>query len=154
MIPLPSSSFDSVLSTEVFEHVFNLEDMLTELHRVMKPDAVMLLSCPFIIAEHEAPNDCSRYTSFGIKKLLERKGFEIIHYEKLGTSVQTRMQMFMSYLDMAVLSKLNFAGPVRDLIAYCTFASLNLWCMFVNWILPKRYDAFLNHIILCKKVAA
>jgi 2-polyprenyl-3-methyl-5-hydroxy-6-metoxy-1,4-benzoquinol methylase len=38
MIPLESNSFDSVLSTEVFEHVFNLEEMLAELHRVMKPE--------------------------------------------------------------------------------------------------------------------
>jgi len=104
MIPLESNSFDSVLSTEVFEHVFNLEEMLAELHRVMKPGAVMLISCPFIIAEHEAPNDCSRYTSYGLQKLLARKGFEIVHYQKIGTSVQTRMQMLMSYLDLLVLS--------------------------------------------------
>jgi len=154
MIPLESNSFDSVLSTEVFEHVFNLEEMLAELHRVMKPGAVMLISCPFIIAEHEAPNDCSRYTSYGLQKLLARKGFEIVHYQKIGTSVQTRMQMLMSYLDMAVISKLNFAKPLKHLVAFCTFSFLNIWCMLINELLPKRYDAFLNHIVLCKKVEA
>lgn len=150
-IPLESNSFDSVLSTEVFEHVFNLEDMLTELHRVMKPGAVMLVTCPFIIAEHEAPNDCNRYTSYGIKNLVQRKGFEIVHYEKLGTSVQAQMQIFMSYIDSSVLSKLNFFKPLRRLVTSCTFSILNLWCMFVNWALPKRQDAFLNHIMICKK---
>ncbi|MBZ4190266.1 methyltransferase domain-containing protein [Niabella beijingensis] len=150
-IPLESNSFDSVLSTEVFEHVFNLEEILVEIHRVMKPGAVILITCPFIIAEHEVPNDCSRYTSFGLKSLLERKGFEIVHYEKLGTSVQAQMQMFMSYLDSYVLSKLNFIRPFKNLVAFCTFACLNLWCKIVNRVLPKRYDAFLNHLVICKK---
>jgi SAM-dependent methyltransferase len=151
-IPLESNSFDSVLSTEVFEHVFNLEEMLAEIHRVMKPGAVMLCTCPFIIAEHEAPNDCSRYTSFGLKNLLERKGFEIVYYEKLGTSVQAQMQMLMSYLDSSVLSKLNFFKPLKRLVDFCTFTMLNLWCKLMNAILPKRYDAFLNHIVICKKI--
>jgi SAM-dependent methyltransferase len=150
-IPLESNSFDSVLSTEVFEHVFNLEEMLAELHRVMKPGAVILITCPFIIAEHEAPNDCSRYTSFGLKKLLERKGFEIMYYEKLGTSVQAQMQMFMSYVDSCILSKLNFAKPVKHIAASFTFTVFNLWAILMNGILPKRYDAFLNHLVICRK---
>ena len=150
-IPLESNSFDSVLTTEVFEHVFNLEEILVEIHRVMKPGAVILITCPFIIAEHEVPNDCSRYTSFGLQNLLKRKGFEIVHYEKLGTSVQAQMQLLMSYLDSYVLSKLNFIKPVKNVVAFCTFTFLNLWCKLVNRILPKRYDAFLNHLVICKK---
>lgn len=153
-VPLDSNSFDSVLTTEVFEHVFNLEEMLLELHRVMKPGAVMLVTCPFIIAEHEAPNDCNRYTSYGIKNLLQKKGFEIVHYEKLGTSIQAQMQVFMSYLDMAVLSKLDVVKPIRQVTAAFVFTSLNLWTKFLNWSLPKRNNAFLNHIVICRKIAA
>jgi SAM-dependent methyltransferase len=151
-IPVESNSFDSVLATEVFEHVFNLEEMLVELHRAMKPGALMLVTCPFLIAEHEEPNDCNRYTSFGLKNLLQRNGFEIVFYEKLGTAVQAQMQLFMSYFDSYVLSKLKFVMPVYTFVAFCTFSVLNLWCMFLNWVLPKRQDAFLNHLVVCKKI--
>ncbi|WP_343667367.1 class I SAM-dependent methyltransferase [Chitinophaga sp.] len=150
-LPLEDNSFDSVLSTEVFEHVFNLEDMISELHRVMKPGATILITMPFLIAEHEAPNDCSRYTSYGLKSLLERKGFEIAYYEKLGTSIQTQAQIRMSYIDSSILSKLNFFMPLRKLVTNVTFALMNIWVMVLNAILPKRYDAFLNHIVICKK---
>lgn len=150
-LPLEDNSFDSVLSTEVFEHVFNLEDMISELHRVMKPGGTILITMPFLIAEHEAPNDCSRYTSFGLKSLLERKGFEITYYEKLGTSVQTQAQIRMSYMDSSILSKLNFFPPLRKLVTNITFALMNIWVMVLDAILPKRYDAFLNHIVICKK---
>ncbi|WP_440133114.1 class I SAM-dependent methyltransferase [Chitinophaga sancti] len=150
-LPLEDNSFDSVLSTEVFEHVFNLEDIIFELHRVMKPGGTILITMPFLIAEHEAPNDCSRYTSFGLKNLLERKGFEIVYYEKLGTSVQTQGQIRMSYMDSSVLSKLNFFMLLRKLVTFGVISLMNIWVMFLNAILPKRYDAFLNHIVICKK---
>lgn len=150
-LPLPDNSFDSVLSTEVFEHIFNLEDMISEIHRVMKPGATLLITMPFLIAEHEAPNDCSRYTSFGLKNLMQRKGFDVVHYEKLGTSVQTQAQISMSYLDSYVLSKLNFFKPLKKLVTAVVMAYLNIWTMIMNAILPKRYDAFLNHIMVLKK---
>src|SRR5690349_19920443 len=35
--PFPESRFDAVISSEVFEHVFNPEDFLLEVNRVLKP---------------------------------------------------------------------------------------------------------------------
>ncbi|MBK8311763.1 MAG: class I SAM-dependent methyltransferase [Chitinophagaceae bacterium] len=69
LLPFPDNYFDSVFSTEVFEHVFNLEEMILEIKRVMKPGAKILVTCPFAIPEHEQPNDYARYSSFGLKHL-------------------------------------------------------------------------------------
>src|SRR5437773_3335923 len=35
-IPFPDEYFDSVFSSEVFEHIFNLEEIIPEIKRVMK----------------------------------------------------------------------------------------------------------------------
>ena len=43
-LPFPDNYFDSVFSTEVFEHVFNLEEMILEIKRVMKPGAKILVT--------------------------------------------------------------------------------------------------------------
>lgn len=150
-LPLPDNSFDSVLSTEVFEHIFNLEEMISEIHRVMKAGATLLITMPFIIEEHEAPNDCSRYTSFGLKQLMERKGFEIVYYEKLGTAVEATAQVWMTYLDRAIFTKLEFFWKLRHFVAGTVFAYINICTIIKNAILPKRYDAFLNHIMVLKK---
>ena len=48
-LPFPDNYFDSVFSTEVFEHVFNLEEIIPEIKRVMKPGAKILVTCPFAI---------------------------------------------------------------------------------------------------------
>ena len=47
-IPFPDNSFDSVFSSEVMEHLFNPDEMLPEINRVMKPGAKILITCPFV----------------------------------------------------------------------------------------------------------
>jgi SAM-dependent methyltransferase len=150
ILPFEDNRFEGILSTEVFEHVFNLPETLKELHRVLKKDGVMLITCPFVIAEHETPNHFANYTEYGICHLLRQSGFKIIFYNKLGTSIQAQMQMFMSYLDSYVIGKFKRIG-LYNIVSPIVFSVFNLWAMFLNWLLPKRYDAFLNHIIICQK---
>ena len=73
-LPFPDNTFDSVFSSEVFEHVFNLEEMLTEINRVMKPGGKILITCPFVWNLHEIPVDYARYTPYALQHLLEGGG--------------------------------------------------------------------------------
>jgi SAM-dependent methyltransferase len=150
-LPFESNHFDSVFSSEVFEHVFNLEEMIKEICRVMKPGATILVTCPFIIAEHEVPNDFGRYTSYGLKDLFIRNGFEIVSYKKIGTSIEATMQLFISYCDSYVLSKLNKIKPLKIVIRPLAILCLNIFAIIFNLILPKRQDSYLNHIIISRK---
>ena len=59
---LPSESFDLVLCTEVLEHSKYPESILTEIHRVLKPDGKLMLTTPFIYPIHGAPSDYRRFT--------------------------------------------------------------------------------------------
>jgi SAM-dependent methyltransferase len=149
-IPFRDGYFHSILATEVLEHIFNLEEILQELHRVLRHRGVILITKPFMCATHEIPNDCSRYTEYGIRYLLEKNGFEIITYRKIGTSIQSQMQMFMSYLDSYVICKFNKL-KLYNVVAPVVFTFLNLWCMFLNWLLPAKYNSFLGHVIVAIK---
>ena len=79
-IPLESNSVDGFFSSETFEHIFNLEEIIPEIHRALKPNGLLLATCPFMWPEHEIPYDYARYTSFGLKHLLEKNGFEIVKF--------------------------------------------------------------------------
>ena len=116
-LPFANNRFDSIFSSEVFEHVFNLEHMLKELNRVLKPSGKMLITCPFAICEHETPNDFARYTSFGLKDLLERSGFKILQFDKVGTAFETSSQIFISYFYEGVVRRLFGRIPVVRTIA-------------------------------------
>jgi len=92
-IPFPSDSFDSVFSSEVLEHVFDVHYTLNEIARVLKPGGRLLLTCPFVWPIHEEPFDFGRYTPFALRHLLQKSGFTIIHFEKVGNSKQTLRQL-------------------------------------------------------------
>ncbi|MEI9999016.1 MAG: methyltransferase domain-containing protein [Verrucomicrobiota bacterium] len=65
---LPDARFNAVVSTEVLEHLFNYDEILSELWRVLRPNGRLFLTTPFIWPEHEQPYDCARHTSFGLKR--------------------------------------------------------------------------------------
>jgi len=45
-IPFPSSLFDVAVSIHVLEHILSEHAMIGEIHRVLKPDGVLLISVP------------------------------------------------------------------------------------------------------------
>jgi SAM-dependent methyltransferase len=150
-LPFPDSRFDSVFSSEVFEHIFNPEEILKEIHRVMKPGAKILLTCPFAISEHEVPNDYARYTSFALKHLFEKNGFSVIAYEKSGNHVETVFQLWIMYIHMHITPYVRKIPVVRSAFRFFAYTSLNISALFYSWLLPRRKDLYMNNIILCRK---
>ncbi len=151
-IPFPDNHFDSVFSSEVLEHVFNPDQILTELHRVMKPGAKMLLSCPFFWPEHEQPYDYARYSSFGLKSLMQDHGFEVVNYEKTGNYFECVVQSIVLYIFYFIPHKPKVLETLFFLIFISPFLVFNL---AVSKILPmkiKRSDFYLNNVIVVRKV--
>ena len=151
-LPFNDNRFDNIFSSEVFEHVFNLEHILKELNRVLKPGGNLFVTCPFAICEHEAPNDFARYTSYGIKDLLTRNGFEIKTFEKAGSASETISQIFISYFYFHVLRRFLGKIPViRTGAKLIIIPILNILSIFFNVIMPKGKDLYMNNVILAKK---
>ena len=77
-LPFDDNRFNSVFSTEVLEHVPDIEYSLKEINRVLKPKGKLLISIPFAFPEHELPYDFRRLTRFGITQVLKDNGFKIV----------------------------------------------------------------------------
>lgn len=153
-IPFENESFDCIFTSEVFEHVFNLPEILPELNRVLKLDGKILITCPFVWNEHEIPHDFARYTRFALKDLLEKNGFKILVIDKAGDFAMTLHQMKMVYLSehlfqaIPIIGKIKFISTnIRPIIIYFR----NSWFLLKHKIMPKRYDFYLNNIIVAFK---
>lgn len=77
-IPFPADYFDHVLCTEVLEHAEDPENLINEIHRVLKPGGSLTLTVPFSARVHHAPYDFHRFTTYRLSALLKPFGqFEI-----------------------------------------------------------------------------
>jgi SAM-dependent methyltransferase len=83
-LPFRDKTFDAALCMNVLEHVRQPERCLGEIHRVIKPQGHLYLMVPLFAREHQAPHDYFRYTSFGIRHLLERTGFAVEYVRPVG----------------------------------------------------------------------
>jgi SAM-dependent methyltransferase len=153
-IPFGDGSFDSVFSSEVIEHIFNIDEMLPEINRVMKKGGQILITCPFVWNEHEVPVDFARYTQFALKHLLEKNGFTILKIDKSGDFTSTTYQMRMVYVSQHFIPSIPLLGKskfFRTSVAPVLYFIMNGWFAFKHWLFPKRNDLYLNNIVLAQK---
>jgi SAM-dependent methyltransferase len=143
-LPFPDASFDAVISFEVFEHVFNLDEILDEIRRVLKPGGKLLFSIPFAWDEHEQPFDYARYTSFGIRALLERHGYGGIEIEKTSTDVEAIGQLWIAYLHQHIGAR---HGSTRALVQLALLAPLTIMTLILSRILPDRRHIYCNLLV-------
>jgi SAM-dependent methyltransferase len=83
-LDVPDASFDAILCTEVLEHVAQPERVVAELHRLLADGGALLVTVPFVGPLHEEPHDHYRYTSHGVRGLLERGGFTDLQVRPLS----------------------------------------------------------------------
>jgi ubiquinone/menaquinone biosynthesis C-methylase UbiE len=151
-IPFPDNHFDAVFSTEVLEHIFNPDTILKEIYRVMKPGAHLLLTCPFTWPEHEIPYDYARYSSFGLKSLAEKNGFELVNQEKTGHFFEVIMQQWILYVFYWIPKKPSWLYLTLHQLLLLPFVLVTI---VVGRLLPsrmKRKDLYHSNILLVKKV--
>lgn len=146
--PYSNDTFDSVLCNQVLEHVFNPSEFLQEINRVLKTGGKLLLTAPFVWDEHEQPYDYARYSSFGLRALLEKNGFVLLQHKKLGADATILFQLANAYLfkvtqTWPLLTKLLFTASVMALI--------NVLGVIAGKVLPGNPDLFLDHVVLAEK---
>lgn len=83
-LPFKNEVFDSILCTQVLEHVKDPYKILCEFNRVLKPQGRLFLTVPQNASEHEIPFDYFRFTRFGLQSLLESAGFKVIFINYMG----------------------------------------------------------------------
>ncbi len=79
---------DTVLMTEVLEHLEDPVRPAAELWRITAPGAHLLLTVPMTWHVHEAPPDFYRFTEYGLRHV-SAEGFDIVELVPIGGFVTT-----------------------------------------------------------------
>jgi len=147
-LPFNNEEFDGIVCFEVLEHVFNPDVFLSEINRVLKRGGQLLITMPFVWDEHEQPYDYARYSSFGIKYLLKKYGFNIVKSSKTGNNFSVISQLVNNYFYKVIIRK----GSKMEIFIDLVISSVvNVFGLFFSYILPKNDDLYLDNILLMKK---
>ena len=145
--PFEDGTFDSAICSEVLEHVFEPNQFLSEINRVLKKNGLVILTLPFFWDEHEQPYDYARYTSFGLKYILEKENFEIIEQVKIGNDLSVITQLLNCYIYKKIYENKNFLLKSLSLIFFSFFNFIGL----IISIFPKNNDMYLDNLVVAKK---
>jgi len=116
-IPLGNDLFDTIIVSDVIEHLLDPVLLFREIHRMLVPGGKVLINYPFMYGLHETPYDYCRYTHYYIQLTTAQMDFKILEKNALGNEVDV--------IENLMLKKLKRKWGGRYLERICsTFFSL------------------------------
>jgi SAM-dependent methyltransferase len=151
-IPVETSSYDGILSTQTLEHVPNPDIIVSEWARVLKEGGMLLITMPFMWPEHEMPYDYQRYSSGGLRLLLEKSGFEIVEQHRLLSDCRAPAQLFIAWIFDAILVKCR-PKILRFILIPVLCTPISIIASLLAAISPRSSNTYLDNLVLarCKK---
>jgi SAM-dependent methyltransferase len=83
-LPFADDAFDTIILSDVLEHIPVPGRLWSEMHRILAPGGVVILNVPFLYWIHETPHDYFRYTEFSLRRFAEESNFKVVSLEPIG----------------------------------------------------------------------
>lgn len=104
-LPMPDARFDTIVFSDVLEHLPEPMAVWHEMARVLAPGGRIVLNVPFYYSVHAHPHDYARYTCFALDRFARLSGLRVMHLQPVGGLVEIGVD-----LTAKVLSKLPLVG--------------------------------------------
>jgi len=93
-LPFPTAEFNTIILSDVLEHVSSPEPLWREMARVLAVNGKVIMNVPFYYWLHEQPYDYYRYTEFALRRFIELSGMKLILIEPLGGALEIMADLF------------------------------------------------------------
>jgi SAM-dependent methyltransferase len=137
-LPFANGSFDTVLCTQVLEHIPRPWLAAGEIMRILKPGGILILSCPQYWVLHEIPHDYFRFTPYGLRVLFPEGNWNWLLHRQQGST--------WAVIACALWQSFNSFGRSRKLISILLnplFLALDRY-----WQTPRDTT---NHLIVLRR---
>lgn len=143
---LESNSFDTVLSTDVLEHIHEPALLFSEMTRILKPNGHLILAVPFLYWVHANPHDYNRYTHFMLEEYCKKNDLEVVKLEAYGGLPEIIFDLIhkgYNYYNLPLKSIFypcfNFIGRLFSKVGFVKRMSMNSRATFpLGYILVAR----------------
>jgi SAM-dependent methyltransferase len=113
-LPFRDCEFDTILLSDVLEHIPEPEGLWQEMSRILSPGGTLLLNVPFFFRLHEEPYDYYRYTEHALRRFATRNGFEVLVLRPVGGTPEILADLLGKHL--------RFIPLVGDTLVMATHA--------------------------------
>jgi SAM-dependent methyltransferase len=86
-MPFESGSFDTIICTDVIEHIWRHDVLWPEIARVLAPGGKAIIGTPFMYWLHEEPHDYFRWTPHALRAGATACGLETIELHRIGGAI-------------------------------------------------------------------
>jgi len=105
-LPFEADRFDTIILSDVLEHMPEPELLWREMTRVLAPGGKIIMNVPFYYSVHAHPHDYYRYTNFALERFVKINGLVMVCLLPVGGIVEIMADLFAK-----ALSKLPLLGP-------------------------------------------
>jgi SAM-dependent methyltransferase len=92
-IPLEDASVDTIIATDVIEHLADPAVIWRDFHRVLSRGGKLILGVPFMYFIHEEPHDHFRYTRFRLERYCQEAGLTLLELEEYGGPIAVMLDL-------------------------------------------------------------
>jgi SAM-dependent methyltransferase len=156
-LPCPDARFDTALSVQVLEHVFEPIRMVQEIGRTLRPGGKAIFLIPQTSTTHMAPHYHANYSRYWIAAVMERGGLELVLHRPLGgfwSSMASRLVYF--FLIAARVKGMSDPAIRRSPLYYVLFPFMVVWalvaipvCLFLA--LGDLEEEPNNHLVVARR---
>jgi SAM-dependent methyltransferase len=145
-LPFGDEVADTVLCTQVLEHVPHPQIALKEMWRVLKKGGKIIVTAPHLSRIHEAPHDYFRFTEYGLRLLCEESGFRILSLHPVGSLLS-----FLGHTFSTIFLSLFGIVPGMRRPAHFVNLAVSRAIVFVDRRLDKSGIFALNYQVVAEK---
>jgi SAM-dependent methyltransferase len=151
------ASFDTVLSMQVLEHVFDPLSMLRESSRVLREGGYAIFLIPQTSTTHLAPHFYGNFSGYWIERAMRESRLEIVEHRRLGgiwsTAASHAVYFFMQALRMNGMSDPRIK---RNFLFYVLFPLQAVWALLTIAVcmvlaLGDLAEEPNNHLVIAKR---
>jgi SAM-dependent methyltransferase len=97
-LPFADEEFNTIVLSDVLEHVPTPESLWREMSRVLSPRGKIIVNVPFYYWLHGQPHDYYRYTEFALNRFVREAGLTMVTLERLGGAPEIVVDILAKHL--------------------------------------------------------
>lgn len=151
-LPLADKCIDTILCTEVLEHVHDPESTISEFARILRPGGTLITTAPFVYPIHDK-YDFYRYSPDGLAAIMKRHGLTVERIAPLSGTAVTLATMFNLYwYDIGFIwtKWLYPIGVILRPILWLLCFVINLSGRLFEVLIPSSHMSF-NHLTIARR---